>query len=139
MLGMKKKNLLFCTLIGAAMSLLLSMILLLVVAWAVDSEIISQQESAVPVYAVVFLSVLIAAHEVAKGKGKSYITCGLLCALGYTLTAILLYALGKEKQDFIIWIMRIIVVTATAGVLGGAWAIRKSSAKKSKHPRKYNK
>lgn len=139
MLGMKKKNLLFCTLIGTAMSLLLSVILLLVVAWAVDSEIISQQEVTMPVLAVVFLSVLIAAHEVAKGKGKSYIICGLLCALGYTLTAILLYALGKEKQDFLVWIMRIIVVTAAAGALGGTWAIRKNSAKKSKRMRKYNK
>jgi hypothetical protein len=138
MLGMKKKNMLFCALIGTAMSLLLSLILLLAVAWAVNSEFITQKDAVIPVYAAVFFSVLIAAHEAAKGKGKSYIICGLLSALGYTLTAVLAYALGGEKQDFLTWIMRIIVVTAMAGLLGGVWAIQKKSGKKSKHPKKYN-
>lgn len=132
----KKKNLIVCAAIGAALSMVITLLLLLVVSWAVNARFIPQSSTNIAIYVAVFLAVLIGAAEIARWRGKDYIACSMLCALGYIVVAMIVYALGIRKIEFFGWFMRIFLVTASAGLLSGMITLRHKAGRKGKRKKR---
>ncbi|MCD8322597.1 MAG: hypothetical protein LUC89_06925 [Oscillospiraceae bacterium] len=129
---LKKMSLPAAAALGEAGALLLTAVLLLPFAMAIQRETIGQEWGWLCAAASAGLSVCAATVAVARSRGRQALATGGVIALGYVALAALLCALGGSGSAFGVWLARLAAGVGIGAFGGVLLSIRQNAHRKKR-------
>ncbi len=119
-----KTSFAMCAAMGEGGALLLTALLLLPVAWAIQDEVLDQRAGWICAFIAAGLSVLIPTAVIVRARGRRALATGGSIALGYVVLAALCCALGGGGTAFGTWLLWLAAAVAAGGLLGAMISVR---------------
>lgn len=127
---LKKKSFPICVAIGEGAALVLTALLLLPVAAAVNSGKVGPGFGSAAAYVCAWLAVLVSGCFIARVRGRQALATGGAIALGYAVLSALCCALAGDKCAFGTWYLYLLSALAAGALIGALLSVRQSAHKK---------
>ena len=129
---LKKKSFAVCAAIGEGAAVLLTLVLLLPVAFMINKGTAGEELGCIAASVCALISVLVPTVVIVRARGQQALATGGAIALGYIILAALCCALGGSRSAFGMWLVWLAAAVAAGGLIGAMLSIRRNSHRKKR-------
>ncbi len=127
---LKKSSFAVCAAVGTGCAIVLTALLLLPFAWAVQRQWLPQQGGWLYAAGCAFAAVLVPTAVIARTRRRQAMATGGVLSLAYVALVALLCALGGKNCAFGLWLAALAAAALAGGMAGAVLSIRQNTHKK---------